>query len=122
MAHRLQNIAIFEKCGAKMCNDYTDAGLSYQRICFSQLSENIHQYSSYTCIYMYVRVEIDLCLSIHIQSYGLDVIYIFWYFVINEPISGILNVYIIANGFPRANNTSFVFPKRATVYEVCHIR
>ena len=23
MAHTLQNIAIFEKCGAKMCNDYT---------------------------------------------------------------------------------------------------
>ena len=29
MAHRLQNIAIFEKCGAKMCNDNTDAGLVY---------------------------------------------------------------------------------------------
>ena len=29
---------------------------------------------------------------------------------------------IIANGFPRVNNTSFVCPKLATVYEVCHIR
>ena len=29
MAHRLQNIAIFEKLGAKVCNDYTDAGLVY---------------------------------------------------------------------------------------------
>ena len=28
----------------------------------------------------------------------------------------------IANGFPRVNNTSFVCPKLATVYEVCHIR
>ena len=28
----------------------------------------------------------------------------------------------IANGFPWVNNTSFVCPKLATVYEVCHIR
>ena len=29
---------------------------------------------------------------------------------------------IIGNVFPRVNNTSFVCPKLATVYEVCHIR
>ena len=29
---------------------------------------------------------------------------------------------LIANGFPRVNNTSFVCPKLTTVYEVCYIR
>ena len=29
---------------------------------------------------------------------------------------------VIAYGFPRVNNTSFVCPKLATVYEVCYIR
>ena len=45
---------------------------------------------------------------------------------LNKDIIIIINIIIIiitiANGFPRINNTSFVCPKLATVYEVCHIR